>query len=153
MEKMKSDGQSESQPPSPETLRFLHKSHSESQWQLANFVSKGLAFYLVGSAATVGYVLTQELPPPLQRQILGSAIAMTLLFFVAFTLTVRALLLELRSLVKLTHQLAGSVYNGAGLSTVDRSKVTATKLILLCTYVVGVLFLGALVALYVRASG
>ncbi|HEX8473000.1 MAG TPA: hypothetical protein VF666_03125 [Pyrinomonadaceae bacterium] len=72
-------------------LKFIYESQQKWFWQMLDALIKGSAFYLTITAAIIGYVLSKDLPPSLQRSILILGIITSVLFIIGATACARGL--------------------------------------------------------------
>lgn len=93
-----------------DNLRFLHAFQERTYWESTKVLTTFAAFYLAVTSAALGYVLTQNLKPPLPRLFALTGLTFSVLFFLVFSVWAHGLLRQIALLDDTSRRLDSDLY-------------------------------------------
>src|SRR5437867_4358846 len=114
----------------PDVLRHLHEFHQKAYWESTKLLAQGMAFYVAITTALLGYVLTQPLSQVVKRSLIVAGLAISVLFFLGFSVWAFGLLQQINILECLTRDLDPQLYKKARMRALFKRWRSVNKIVM-----------------------
>ena len=118
-------------------LRFLHDFQQKAYWESTKVLMSFAAAYLALTTATLGYVLTRDLKPLLQRMFAATALTVSVLFFLIFSVWAHGLLRQITMLDDTSRRLDPDLYTKLDMGGLFRHWRRVNLTTMISIYIVG----------------
>jgi len=134
-----------------DNLRFVHDFQQRAYWESAKVLTSFAAVYLAITSAALGYVLSQNLRPPLPRLFAATALTFSLLFFLVFSIWAQGLLRQIALLEDTSRRLDAGLYNELELHRLFASWRKVNWTVMIATYLAGTVLLSGILFILIRS--
>jgi hypothetical protein len=134
-----------------DNVRFLHDFQQRSYWESAKVLTSFAAVYLGITSAVLGYVLVQNLKPPLPRLFAATALIFSLLFFAVFSIWAHGLLRQISLLEDTSRRLDSSLYDEIELHRLFTYWRRVNWSVMIATYVASAVLVAGMLIVLIRS--